>query len=99
MALPMFVPPCIQKPCHNLHPPPSSTPLRIRIQGPLKSIQKLLPEISWNIGDFPQPGGLKLAHLTHRALYGEDGLENADRIPVVRDEYCAWAMEGRKALE
>jgi hypothetical protein len=43
---------------------------------------------------FPQPGGLELASLTHRALYGEEG-----SIPAVRDEYLAWAMEGRRPLE
>jgi hypothetical protein len=30
---------------------------------------------------FPQPGGLELASLTHRALYSEEG-----SIPAVRDE-------------
>ena len=48
---------------------------------------------------FPQAGGLELASLTHRALYGEEGLKEADGIPVVRDEYLAWAMDGRTPLE
>lgn len=48
---------------------------------------------------FPQPGGLQLASLTHRALYGQDGLNLVDGVLVVRDEYLAWAMEGRRALE
>jgi hypothetical protein len=48
---------------------------------------------------FPQPGGLELASLTHRALYGEKGLKEADGIPAMQDEYLAWAMEGRKPLE
>jgi hypothetical protein len=46
--------------------------LRIQIQGPLESIQKLLPKTSWNeIVRFPPPGGLELATLTHRALYSQ----------------------------
>jgi hypothetical protein len=49
--------------------------------------------------DFPQPGGLELASLTHRALYGEEGLKEANSIPAVRDEYLAWAMNGRRPLE
>jgi hypothetical protein len=56
---------------HRLHPPPPDTPLRIRIQGPLETIQKLLPDVSWHpIGPFPQLGGLKLASLTHQKLHG-----------------------------
>jgi hypothetical protein len=95
MALELFIPPCIYNPCHHLHPPPLAKPLRIQIQGPLESIQKLLPKTSWDkIVRFPQLGGLELASLIHRALYGEEG-----SIPTVRDEYLAWAMEGRRPLE
>lgn len=100
MALKLYIHPCIHRPPHHLHPPPADKPLRIRIQGPLESIQKLLPNISWDtIVPFPQPGGLQLASLTHRALYGQDGLNLVDGVLVVRDEYLAWAMEGRRALE
>ncbi|KAL5316309.1 hypothetical protein ACEPPN_015354 [Leptodophora sp. 'Broadleaf-Isolate-01'] len=100
MALELFIPPCIHNPRHCLHPPPPTRPLRIQIQGPLESIQKLLPKISWDkIVRFPQPGGLELASLTRRALYGEEGLEEAGGIPAVRDEYLAWAMEGRRPLD
>jgi len=100
MALELFIPPCIHRPRHRLHPPPLDQPLRIQIQGPLESIQKLLPNISWHeIVRFPQPGGLELATLTHRALYGEEGLKEADDVPAVRNEYLAWAMEGRKSLD
>ena len=95
MALELSIPPCIHSPCHRLHPPPPAKPLRIQIQGPLESIQKLLPKTSWDkIVRFPQPGGLELARLAHRALYSEEG-----GIPAVRDEYLAWAMEGRRPLE
>lgn len=96
MALQLFIPPCIHNPRFHLHPPPPAKPLRIQIQGPLESIQKLLPQTSWHkIMCFPQPGGLELANLTHRALYGKE----TDNFPIVRDEYLAWAMEGRRPLE
>jgi len=101
MALELFILPCIHNPRHRLHPPPPTGPLRIQIQGLLESIQKLLPQTSWHeIVRFPQPGGLELAAVTHRALYGEEGgLEKADSIPAVQDEYLAWAMEGRRPLD
>ncbi|KAL3419977.1 hypothetical protein PVAG01_08476 [Phlyctema vagabunda] len=97
MALELFIPPRIHHPRCCLHPPPATRPLRIQIQGPLESIQKLLPKTSWyGIVHFPQPGRLELATLTHRALYGKEGLEEAaDGVPTVRDEYLAWAVEGR----
>ncbi|KAF2176015.1 hypothetical protein K469DRAFT_723386 [Zopfia rhizophila CBS 207.26] len=51
-------------------PPRPGRELRVHIQGPLESIQKLLPNASWcPIGPFPQQGGLKLASLTHQKLY------------------------------
>lgn len=92
----------------SLHPqtaspspsPPADKPLRIRIQGPLESIQKLLPNVSWHkIVPFLQPGGLELASLTHQTLYGQEGLNMADGALTVRDEYLAWVMEGRRPLE
>lgn len=100
MALPLFIPPCIHNPRHYLHPPPPTKPLRIQIQVPLESIQKLLPQASWHkITPFPQPGGVELASLTHRVLFGGEGLENGNHTPPVRDEYLTWAMEGRRPLE
>ena len=100
MALKLFIPPCIHSRRHPLHPPPLNKPLRIQIQGPLESIQKLLPNVLWHpIGPFPQPGGLELAILTHRALYGEEGGGKINATPAVRDEYLAWAMEGRTPLQ
>ncbi|KAL5344203.1 hypothetical protein ACLOAV_010821 [Pseudogymnoascus australis] len=100
MAFELFIPPCIHHPPHRLHPPPPTRPLRIQIQGPLESIQKLLPKTSWHeIVRFPQPGGLELATLTHRAVYGEEGPKEGDGVPAVRDEYLAWAMEGRTPLD
>lgn len=97
MALKLYIHPCIQYPPHSLQPPPANKPLRIRIQGPLETIRKLLPDISWHeIVAFPQPGDLELAKLTHQALYGQ---EHGKQRPIVRDEYLAWAMEGRRPLE
>ena len=93
----LCIPPCVLSRRHELHPPPSDKPLRIRIQGPLETIRKLLPDVSWHpIAPFPQPGGLELASLTHRALYGGEG---RDAGAVVRDEYLAWEVEGRIAQE
>lgn len=95
MALPLHIPPCILNPPHPLHPPPADKPLRIRIQGPLETIAKLLPDITWHpIVAYPQPGGLALAKITHEKLYGEGAQPG-----VVRDEYLAWVVEGRRALE
>jgi hypothetical protein len=100
MALELYIPPCIHTPSHRLHPPLVNKPLRIRIQGPLESIQKLFPNTSWHtIVPFPQPGGLELASLAYQTLYGQEGLNMADNALVVQDEYLAWAMEGRKPLE
>ncbi|KAF2241716.1 hypothetical protein BU26DRAFT_440072 [Trematosphaeria pertusa] len=100
MALELYIHPCVQKPPHRLHPPPVDKPLRIRIQGPLESIQKLLPNVSWhNVVPFPQLGALALARLTHQALYGQGEHNMADGGLRVRDEYLAWVMEGRRPLD
>lgn len=49
-----------------------------------------MPNISWHpIRPFPQLGGLKLAALTHKKLYGEKG---DDAALAVRDEYLAWEI-------
>ena len=89
MALQLHIPPCVTSPPHVHHPPPQDKPLRIRIQGPLETVQKLLPNTSWHpIRVFPQPGGVQLASLTHKSLYSGEGL-NAD---AVRDEYLAWVV-------
>lgn len=96
MALDLYVPSCVQTPPHHLHPPPADKPLRIRIQGPLETIQKLLPQVQWHpIVSFPQPGGLQLARITHQVLYGPVGEPVSDDSMAVRDEYLAWCLEGR----
>jgi hypothetical protein len=48
---------------------------------------------------FSTAKGLELANLTQRALHGGEGLKEANIVPVVRDEYLAWAMDERKPLE
>lgn len=101
MALPLYIHPCICSPAHPHHPPPPDKPLRIHIQGPLESIQKLLPNTTWLTKDllyqFPQPAGPQLAKVTSQALYKQE--EAYDYDSVVRDEYLAWVMEDRHAKE
>lgn len=47
-------------------------------------IQKLLPNVSWHkIVPFPQRGGLELANLSHRTLYGQDGFNVAGGVLTV----------------
>lgn len=69
-------------------------PLRIHIEGPLVSIQKLLPAEVWNhdVCDhpFPQPGGPELARLTFDELYGQAVRPPLPGDLVVRDEYLGW---------
>uniref|UniRef100_A0A8H7NBJ9 Uncharacterized protein n=1 Tax=Bionectria ochroleuca TaxID=29856 RepID=A0A8H7NBJ9_BIOOC len=61
MALELYIPPCLHVPVHPKHPPSVEKPLRIQIEGPLISIQKLVPEAQWHIDIFnevfPQPAG------------------------------------------
>lgn len=103
MALKLHVPPCIRDPAHALHPPPIDRPLRIQIEGPLVSIQKLVPGHSWHFAKpsaehFPQSGGEALAKLAYRTLYGIDVCQEVEGDMVVRDEYLGWVM-GEKTLQ
>ena len=95
MALKIHIPPCIDTPRHHYHPPPLGHPLRIHIQGPLVSIQKLIPDIDWTIEDWEipdfLPGGAPLARLTYEALYGQ-ALKASEKI-TVRNEYLGWIIE------
>ncbi|KAK0624758.1 hypothetical protein B0T17DRAFT_252001 [Bombardia bombarda] len=96
MALELHIPPCIRASAHPLHPPPPEQPLRIQIEGPLVSIQKLLPEIPWNTSVaslmFPQPAGSELARLAYQKLYGREVRPEVSGDMVVRDEYLGWVM-------
>lgn len=99
MALKLYIPPCIHNPAHALHPPPLDRALRVQIEGPLVSIQKLVPDCSWHFTAgsqaFPQPGGEVLAKLTYQALYGTDIRQGVAGDMIVRDEYLGWVMEGK----
>ncbi|ATY61272.1 hypothetical protein A9K55_005463 [Cordyceps militaris] len=100
MPLPLYIHPCVLKSRFPLHPPPPDLPLRIRIQGPLVAIQRLLPNAPWSkIGEFPQPGGVKLAKLAHEALYNPSDNDRGQQEIRVRDEYLAWVLENRRPLD
>ncbi|KAK6538612.1 hypothetical protein TWF694_010190 [Orbilia ellipsospora] len=91
----LYIGPCIHDPPHPLHLPTLDRPLRIHIEGPLVSIQKLLPEAEWPKRGlfglkFPQPGGIELAKLVHQKLYGE--CPRDDEI-VLGDEYLGWIVD------
>ncbi|PMD60192.1 uncharacterized protein K444DRAFT_643133 [Hyaloscypha bicolor E] len=91
MALELYIPPCISSSAHPLHPPPLEQPLRIQIEGPLASIQKLLPEVSWHTDTaslvFPQPAGPGLARLAYQKIYGQEVRLEVAGDMVVRDEH------------
>lgn len=99
MALELHIPPCIHDPVHPNHLPPEEKPLRINIEGPFVSIQKLVPEAQSHIipgqHSFPQPAGPILARLAFEKIYGrQPGSTPGDF--VVRDEYLGWVMEDGK---
>jgi len=95
MALELYIPPCIDTPPHSNHFPSPERALRIHIQGPLVSIQRLLPGVRFHYDDwgkpFPQPAAPKLAELTFRAIYGR--ATNPGEELIIRDEYNAWVRE------
>ncbi|KAI1498404.1 hypothetical protein F5X99DRAFT_326696 [Biscogniauxia marginata] len=94
MALKLHIPHCIQTPAHCLHPPVPKRPLRIQIEGPTVSIERLLPAVSWHTNvrhlEFPQPAGPALAKLAYEAIYERE--PEADDV-IVRDEYLGWVVE------
>ncbi|KAM4066054.1 hypothetical protein HRG_012043 [Hirsutella rhossiliensis] len=101
MALELHIPDCIMNPAHSLHPPPLEKPLRISIEGPLVSVEKLLQGLKWRL-EHPvweptrfQSAAERLARLTYRVLYNQDG-KGDDMIGsadvVVRDEYLGWVQ-------
>jgi hypothetical protein len=102
MTLDLYIHPCIHDPPYH-HSPPLDKPLKIQIQGPLESIQKILPDTSWHTENFttvfPQPAGPELARLTFRSLYPQENSGEAKGDLVVQDEYLAWTIEGCKPLE
>ncbi|KAK1948817.1 hypothetical protein LY78DRAFT_595120 [Colletotrichum sublineola] len=102
MALELYIPPCILDPPYDLHPPPPERPLRIQIEGPLVSIEKLFPAVQWkiplsNTSEYFQPAGPMLAALTYKHLYGREADDRADASGdlVIRDEYLGWIRHER----
>ncbi|OAA62645.1 hypothetical protein SPI_04185 [Niveomyces insectorum RCEF 264] len=94
MALELHIPPCVHEPPHSLHFPLHEKPVRVQIEGPLVAIQRLLPTVLWNTDvwthAFPQVGGLELAKLAYRQIYGQEPRPEVARDLVVRDEYLGW---------
>lgn len=97
MAFELYVKPCVNSPASPLHPPPLERPLRIQIEGPSVSIEKLLPGTSWHIKPeslkFPQPAGTALASLAYQKIYGRKVRQEVAGDMVVRDEYLGWVVE------
>lgn len=95
MAYQLSILPCCLDTPHPTHPPAVSRPLRIQIEGPKVSIDKLFPGISWQtsaaIPTSPQPAGPKLAALAYQAVYGVAPRPGTNNL-AVRDEYLGWIM-------
>ncbi|KID81773.1 hypothetical protein MGU_10908 [Metarhizium guizhouense ARSEF 977] len=97
MALELHIPTCIRTPTHRFHPPQFASPLRIQIEGPLTSVQKLFPGVPWNLEDpdFPQSVGPMLARLAYQVIYGRQDRADVANDLIVRDEYLGWVREER----
>ncbi|KAF5668733.1 arginine deiminase type-3 [Fusarium denticulatum] len=97
MALTLYIPPCIRSPAEPQHHPPVDQPLRIQIEGPLSSINKLLPGVDWQLEGVFRPSlqaaGPELARVAFRTIYGHDIRPEIDGDMVVRDEYLGWVQE------
>lgn len=97
MALLLYILACIHSPPRHLHPPPYERPLRIQIEGPSVSVERLLPQITWRLrmgfSGFPQPAGPELARLAYQQLYQRDVNPEIPRDLVVRDEYLGWVIK------
>ena len=52
MAHSLHIPRCRLDPPHEHHPPLADKPLRVQIEGPLVSVQKLLPGVPWDVDMF-----------------------------------------------
>ncbi|KAI0114385.1 hypothetical protein GGR51DRAFT_504154 [Nemania sp. FL0031] len=102
MAHELYIPPCIGTPAQPFHSPPLNRPLRIRIEGPLTAIQRLIPNASWDVNistqTFPMPGTKPLAELTYRALYGADPRSGVPRDMVIRDHFLGWVVKEKIPL-
>ncbi|KAH7376240.1 hypothetical protein B0T11DRAFT_271886 [Plectosphaerella cucumerina] len=106
-GLELYIPPCILDAAHVWHSPPVDKPLRIQIEGPAVSIEKLLPDVPWSLGrwlpPFPQFPGPELAKLTYRVLYGQEPFlgpsESTAPDLAVRDEYLVEVMAARHQMK
>jgi hypothetical protein len=100
MALDLYIPPCNRFPAHPRHPPPVDLPLRIQIEGPLVSVDKLLPGIRWQLDEHSAPSlqsaAPELARVAFRTIYGQDVRADVDGDITVRDEYLGWVKEDRR---
>lgn len=65
IGLLLYILPCRHSLPHELHPPQHERPLRVQIEGPTVSIERLLPHVTWKlrfgVSPFPQPAGPELA--------------------------------------
>jgi hypothetical protein len=73
--------------------------LRISIDGPLSSVEKLLPDVPWKVDvlcqqEF-QPAALELARVAYRTLYGREPQLDVDGVLVVREESLGWVNPQR----
>ncbi|TLS25375.1 hypothetical protein PpBr36_06811 [Pyricularia pennisetigena] len=103
MAYKLHIPDCILEPNHPFHFPSHNKPLRIRIQGPLISIQRLIPKAQWH-QDFltrptPQVPAPDFARLTYRTIYGCDPQPEVPDDLVIRHEYCGWISKPPLPIE
>jgi hypothetical protein len=87
----LHIPACLHTPPHPLHPPSYEKPLRIDVAGPLSAIEKLLPNVSWNINlrDLRelQPAAIELARKVYQILYAQ--VPQSEDDLVVRHEDLA----------
>ncbi|KAK1457849.1 hypothetical protein CMEL01_15832 [Colletotrichum melonis] len=100
MALELFIPSCVRSPPGHLHLPDIERPLRISIEGPRESIEKLFPSVVWDTrvfdAKFPQEAGPQLATLAFRRIYGESVRSDVPGDLVVRNGYIGWIGQGHK---
>lgn len=96
MAYQLYIPSECFDPARTKHLPTPGKPLRIQIEGPKVTIDKLLPGVKWDVitvvPDFPQAAGPRLAALTYHALYRQYPRSGSTDL-VVRDESLGWIVK------
>lgn len=102
MALELHIPACKSFPAQPYHLPQLEQPLRIQIEGPLVSVEKLLPGTEWQLKwprqPYLQPTGVELAKIVYRVIYGQDVRSDVVGDMVVRDEYLGWVTVNPRPL-